>query len=152
MKKLGFVTAVMLLSMAMAGMSACDDDNTTPEQTTEITQPDPGPEYPVITELSEREFSGTVGYVPNPPTTDPALPGVVAGLLVGSEEYVLIVDGHMVWELPMVYGDITLNASDKVKIIGNACSVKLTAEHRGYSQIEVEDIELIEKGDGKEPV
>ncbi len=131
---------MLFVLVAWFGASSCSNGDAAPAVDVE---------YPIRTELAEHEFVGEMSVQPMPPTTVPPLPGVVVGLSTGEDEYICVLGGksHLSYPIIMEELNLTLFEGDRVRVTGTAYEIQHSADTRVYRQIEVETVEVLERGD-----
>jgi hypothetical protein len=81
--------------------------------------------------------TGKIISLPNPCLTIPCLPGMVAGVEIGNEKYVLLIDSYWVWGSGFIRDGIEYNDEDEVYLTGNISSTKIDSMNNEYIEFEV---------------
>ncbi len=88
-------------------------------------------------------YTGVLDIMPNPASTNPCLPGMVMGLDLNREQYVLA-DKHWFWNEYMEIDGILYEVGDSVEIDG-VLSTHIDLLNRTYFELEIDTIRKIEK-------
>lgn len=96
--------------------------------------------YPITTLLGEGVYTGEIAGVPNPPFTDPPLPGIAWGFESGAEEFVLSYDSQWYWgDEDLVIEGVEYFLGDEVEVTGTLSRVQFDAE-REYLELKIDTI------------
>lgn len=144
MKK--FIFLPLCLLTAICCFCSCDDDKGVDKGIDQNVDKDAGKDkasYPIVTVIEEGTFTGKLRMVPNPPHTDPPLPGVVLGLATESEEYALAFDGTWIGDEDVTVGNQVYKTDDRVEIEGAVTKIQ-DSETIVYTELRVRKIRLLE--------
>ena len=89
--------------------------------------------------FAQEAYKGQLISMPNPPEGNPPLPGMILGLESEGVRYVLVRNGHWIWDASVEIDGETYEAGDQVEIVGR-CAQKQDNNGEIYMELTIECI------------
>lgn len=88
---------------------------------------------------AQETYKGQLISMPNPPEGNPPLPGMILGLESEGVRYVLVRNGHWIWNASVEIDGETYADGDQVEIVGR-CAQKRDRNGENYKELTIERI------------